>query len=81
MHRVTLDTHEFVSALAGGEKALRLLHMAIDGEIEMAVSGPIIAETVRPLREKFNWPASDLLAARQRLKRIGHVVKPKEMIA
>jgi hypothetical protein len=55
--------------------------MAIDGEIEIQFRGRSIAETVRLLREKFNWPASDLLAARRRLKRIGHVVKPKEMIA
>jgi putative PIN family toxin of toxin-antitoxin system len=81
VRRVTLDTNEFVSALSGGAKALHLLHAAIDGEIEVAISEPIIAETVRVLREKFDWPPYDLLAARQRLERIGVVVKPTETLS
>jgi len=51
--RVTLDTNEYVSALSGGRTALRLLHMALNGGIEIAISEPIIKETVRVLREKF----------------------------
>jgi len=54
--------------------------MAIDGDIEIAISEPIIAETVRVLREKFDWPPYDLLAARQRLQKIGRVVEPKETL-
>ena len=60
MRRVTLDTNEYVSALNGGGKALRLLHMALNGDIEIAISEPIIAETIRVLREKFEWPPYDL---------------------
>jgi uncharacterized protein len=81
VRRVTLDTNEFVSALSGGGKALHLLHAAIDGQIEIAISEPIVAETVRVLREKFNWPPYDLLAARQRLERIGIMIKPKETLS
>ena len=81
MRRVTLDTNEFVSALGGGGKALHLLHAAIDGEIEIVISEPIIAETVRVLREKFDWPPYDLLAARQRLERIGVLVKPQKTLS
>jgi len=44
VRRVTLDTNEYVSALNGGGKALRLLHMAIDGEIEIAISDLSITE-------------------------------------
>ncbi len=29
------------------------------------------------LREKFDWPPYDLLAARQRLQKIGRIVEPK----
>ena len=54
--------------------------MAIDGEIAIALPEPIIAETVRVLREKFNWPPYDLVAARQRLERIGLIVKPKRTL-
>ena len=80
MRRVTLDTNEFVSALIGGAKALFLLHMALDCELEIAISEPIIADTICVLREKFDWPPYDLLAARQRLERIGLIVNPKETL-
>lgn len=81
MRRITLDTNEYVSALNGGGKALRLLHMAIEGEIEIAISEPIITETIRVLREKFDWPPYDLLAARQRLQKLGRLVEPKETLS
>jgi len=79
--RVTLDTNEYVSALSGGRKALQLLHMAIDGDIEIAISEPIISETIRVLREKFDWPPYDLFDANQRLRRIAKVVEPKKVLA
>ncbi len=75
------DSKEYVSVLSGGRRALRLLHLALDGEIEIAISEPIIAETVRVLREKFQWPPYDLLAASQRLERIGRIVEPKETLS
>jgi putative PIN family toxin of toxin-antitoxin system len=81
VRRVTLDTNEYVSALNGGGKALRLLHMAIDGEIEIAISEPIITETIRVLRERFAWPPYDLLAVRHRLQKIGRIVEPKETLS
>ena len=40
MRRVTLDSNEYISVLAFGGKEVRLLHMAIDGDIEVAVSEP-----------------------------------------
>jgi len=81
VRRITLDTNEFVSALSGGGKALQLLHTAIEGEIQIAVSEPIITETIRVLRGKFDWPPYDLLAARQRLERIGRLVKPSTTLS
>jgi uncharacterized protein len=80
LRRVTFDTNEFVSALTGGSKALHLLYLAIDGAIEIAISEPIIAETIRVLREKFDWPPYDLIAARQRLEKIGRIVQPKQIL-
>lgn len=81
MTRVTLDTNELVSALNGGHRALRLLHMAIDGDIEIAISEPIISETISVLREKFDWPPYDLHDAGQRLRKIGKLVEPKMTLA
>jgi len=48
--------------------------MAIDGEIETAISEPMITETVRVLREKFEWPPYDLFAARERLQKVRRIV-------
>ena len=79
MFRVTLDTNEYVAALNGGRRAVRLLHMAIDGKIEIAISEPIITETIRVLREKFDWPPYDLLSARQRLQNIGLSSSPSKL--
>jgi putative PIN family toxin of toxin-antitoxin system len=78
--RVTLDTNEYVSALNGG-RASRFLYMALEGDIEIAISEPIIAETIRVLREKFDWPPYDLLDARQRLERIAKMFSPKTKLA
>ena len=57
--------------------AARLLRMAIDGDIEIAVSEPIIDETIRVLREKFEWRPYDLHDALLRMRRIGRIVEPK----
>src|SRR5438874_7722122 len=55
--------------------------MAIDGKLEIAISQPIIGETIRVLRQKFGWPPYDLNDARQRLQKIGKVVEPKETLS
>jgi predicted nucleic acid-binding protein len=55
--------------------------MAITGDIEIAISEPIIAETIRVLREKFEWPAYDLHDAGLRMQKIGRLVKPKVTLA
>jgi hypothetical protein len=34
---------------------MRLLHMAVNGDIEIAISRPIFEEVIRVLREKFHW--------------------------
>ena len=38
MTRVTLDTNELISAISFRGKALELIHRAIHGEIEIAIS-------------------------------------------
>ena len=81
MKRFTLDSNEYVSALNGGGRALGLLHMAIEGDIEIAISEPIISETIRVLREKFDWPPYDLFDAGQRLRTIAKLVEPRQTLA
>lgn len=77
MRRVTLDSNEYISALAFGGAASRILHMAIDGDLEIAVSEAIITEVLRVLREKFEWQGYDIAAARQRIEKIARVVVPE----
>lgn len=62
---VTLDTNVYVSAFQFG--GTRLLHMAIDGDIEIAASLPIVDEVVRVLRDKFLWDGYRLHDARQQI--------------
>ena len=53
MDRVTADSNIYVSALKFGGKPLTLLDMALEGEIELAVSDSIIRETLD--REVGGW--------------------------
>ena len=55
MTRVTLDSNVYLSGFVFGGKPKRVLEMAIDGEIEGAVSDPIIQEVHRHLLGKFKW--------------------------
>ena len=53
MKRVVADTNVLVSALQFGGKPQQLLDLAIDGQVDLAVSETIIAETLRVLTDKF----------------------------
>ena len=70
MTRVTLDTNELISAFNFRGKALELIHRAINGEIEIAISEPILIETMRVLRDKFEWNPYELRALYDRLIKI-----------
>ncbi len=61
MTRVTLDSNIYLSALVFGGKPMRLIEMAVEGEIEVAISDPIIEEVRGNLQKKFGW--SDARAA------------------
>jgi putative PIN family toxin of toxin-antitoxin system len=79
--RVTLDTNELISAFNFRGKALELIHRAINGEIEIAISEPILQETMRVLRERFEWNPYELRALHDRLIRICKLVEPKFTLA
>ena len=53
MNRVTLDSNVYLSGFVFGGKPKRVLEMAIDGEIEVAVADPIIQEVRRHLLGKL----------------------------
>ena len=49
MTRVTLDSNVYLSGFVFGGKPKRVLEMAIDGEIEVAVSDPFVQPTIEAL--------------------------------
>ena len=61
--RVTLCSNIDISALVLGGKPMRLLAAAIEGEIEVAVSTPIVAEVRRVLQAKFGWSEDRVVEA------------------
>jgi uncharacterized protein len=79
--RVTLDTNELISAFNFRGKALELIHRAINDEIEIAISEPILHDTMRVLREKFEWNPYELRALHDSLMKICKLVEPKHTLA
>jgi uncharacterized protein len=53
--RATLDSNVYVSAFVFGGKPGRVIEMATEGTIDVAVSGAIVAEVRRVLVTKFRW--------------------------
>lgn len=80
MKRVVADTNILVSALQFGGKPKQLLDLAVDGQIELAISEAIIAETLRVLRVKFDRTPEWLAEAEGQLRVIARVVEPTETI-
>ena len=80
MHRVTLDTNIYVSGLEFGGAPLRLLQMAVDGEIEIAISQPIMDETTRVLRDKFGRSEERLAETEEWIRSFTRLVVPKQAL-
>ncbi|MCU1233824.1 MAG: hypothetical protein JWP63_1791 [Candidatus Solibacter sp.] len=78
--RVTLDTNVYISGFEFRGQSWQLLHMAIDGEIEVAVSEPIVKETLRVLREKFHWDGYRIHDARQQILQLARLVVPLQTL-
>ena len=78
MKRVTLDSNVYLSGFVFGNKPKRVLEMAIDGEIEVAVSDPIIQEVRRHLLGKFGWSEPRAAEAIESLAEFAKHVTPTE---
>jgi putative PIN family toxin of toxin-antitoxin system len=61
--KVTADTNIYISALYFRGNPLRLLHLALDHEVELATSPAILAETQRVMRDKFHATPADIQQA------------------
>ena len=80
MTRVTLDSNVYLSGFVFGGKPKRVLEMAIDGEIEVAVSDPIIQEVRRHLLGKFGWSEPRAAEAIESIAEFAKHVTPTETI-
>lgn len=78
--RATIDTNIYVSALVYRGNPLRLLDLAAAGGIEVAISGAIMAETLRILRNKFGWSAERLEGARELILSFASMVSPSNTL-
>ena len=80
MNRVVADSNIWVSALIWGGKPLQLLELALQGEIELAISPDILNESLRVLREKFLLDDADLQKSEGFMLRCGRLVEATERL-
>ena len=80
MKRVTVDSNVYLSGLVFGGKPKRILEMAIEGEIEVAVSDSIIQEVRRHLLGKFGWSEARAAEAVESVSEFAKQVAPTETI-
>lgn len=80
MRSVTLDSNIYVSAIRFGGKPLTLLQLGLDGEIDIAISKPILDETLRILLDKFGTSESGLHDAETLIEAATRRVSPAERI-
>ena len=59
---------------------MRLLYMAVDGEIEIAISQPLIDEVRRVLRDKFGPSEEAVREAEAWIHSFTRLVAPKQML-
>ena len=79
--KVVYDTNVFVSAFivpgSKGEEALLLAHRR---KVDLYTSVPILTETTRILRTKFDQPERDVLAALKQISRAATIVRPARTV-
>ena len=80
MISATLDTSVYIRALHFGGPATVIIRHARAGNIRIDISDAILAETIRVLRDKFQWDGYSLQDARGKLLALGNYVSPTETL-
>ena len=80
MIRVTADSNIYISAFHFRGTTERLLTLAAEGKIELAISDHIVEEVSRTLREKFDWPEDRVNQAKRIMGRIARRVVPSQTL-
>jgi uncharacterized protein len=78
--RVVCDTNVLVSAFHFGGKPMAVLQQAIDGDIELFFSQPILDEIGRILRDKFGYTPVRLDEFKSILQASGSMVMPTQTL-
>lgn len=76
MIKVTADTNVLVSGLTYRGKPFELLRLALEGEISLTTSQPIIDETVSVLARKFSTPPQEIEEAKSLIHEAARTVRP-----
>lgn len=80
--KVVFDTNVFVSAfIVPGGKGEEALLLAQRRKVDLYTSVPILTETTRILRTKFNQPERDVLAALKQISRAATIVRPARTVS
>lgn len=78
MLKVVFDTNVYISALSFPDsKAEEAYILAVNGEVELYTSVPILTETAGKLREKFQWNDDRITAVIRHISRTAAVIKPR----
>ena len=80
MVSATLDTSVYIRALHFGGPATVIIGRARAGNIRIDISDAILAETIRVLRDKFQWDGYSLQDVRGKLLALGNHVSPAETL-
>jgi putative PIN family toxin of toxin-antitoxin system len=79
--KVVFDTNVFVSAfIVPGSKGEEALLLAYRRKVDLYTSVPILTETTRILRTKFDQPERDVLAALKQISRAATIVRPARTV-
>ena len=78
MISATLDTSVYIRALHFGGLATVIMGHARAGNIRIDISDAILAETIRVLRDKFQWDGYSLQDARGKMLALGNYVSGTE---
>jgi len=78
--RLVLDTNVLISGLLFGGPPRALLQLALEGEVGLAMSAPLVAELERVLKAKFPERLRAIRDTLQALSEFTKLVVPREQV-
>jgi putative PIN family toxin of toxin-antitoxin system len=80
--RVVFDTKIYISAfITPGGRGETAYQKAVNGNIQLYSSVPILTELARKLQDKFKWDTDRVRAAVRHVAAVATVLKPSERIS